>query len=85
MNKLFPKIGYAHTIQSIGGLTGGLLIVANLLIRPRKLPPKKSFPVFPLLGSFLRQPSTWLVSLGAAMIMLGVRSELIFVRVSFLY
>lgn len=50
----------------------GCLVLANILMRPRVLPKKTRVPVFALIASFLRQPSTWFACVGSALVMLGM-------------
>ncbi|BGP41890.1 hypothetical protein JCM10449v2_005884 [Rhodotorula kratochvilovae] len=71
LGQLFEKKGFAWAIRAAGFLMLGLLLVANLIIRPRKLKshsPLTSSSTQPPLGAVLRkivrQPSAWLVYTG---------------------
>lgn len=56
------------------------LVVANIIMRPRDLPPKKPVKTLPLLGGFLRQKSTWFGCLGAAFVMMGMFVPLFYIQ-----
>lgn len=64
LNYLFAKVGFAPAVRICAYISTGVLLVANIITRPRVLPPRPSAPILPLLKSFARQPSTWLVCLG---------------------
>ncbi|KAM0755466.1 MFS general substrate transporter [Meredithblackwellia eburnea MCA 4105] len=66
--KLFPRIGFAPTIRILGYIMIGLLLAANLLIRPRKITKKATPPIKPLLRKIFRQPSFWFTAGGALLI-----------------
>ncbi|GAA5823875.1 hypothetical protein JCM3770_000200 [Rhodotorula araucariae] len=74
LGQLFDKKGFAWAIRAAGFLMLGLLVVANLVIRPRKLtshvppasarPSSAQVPLGTVLGKIIRQPSAWLVYCG---------------------
>jgi hypothetical protein len=72
MNRMYPSIGFGNGTRVIAAISAVLLLIANIITRPRRLPPKKAVRTAPLLLGFLRQPSTWLGCGGAALVMLGV-------------
>ncbi|KAM0749521.1 MFS general substrate transporter [Meredithblackwellia eburnea MCA 4105] len=81
LNHLVPKIGFAGSVRVIGYIQTACLIAANLLMRPRDLPRKEKVPVLPQIAAFLREPSTWLVNTGSALIMLGLFIPLFYIQV----
>lgn len=80
LNHLFPKIGFGPTVRAAGYLMLGLLAFANVVTRPRKLPPKVPEPAFPLIKLFMSQPTTWCVSLGAFFSMMGLFLPIFYVN-----
>lgn len=81
INHLVPKIGFGGAVRVLAYIQCALLIVANIIMRPRVLPPKKHVPVLPQIATFLRQPSSWLIYGGSAMVMLGLFVPLFFIQV----
>lgn len=81
LNKLFPVIGYAASVRVAGYIMTALLIVSNLLIKPRIFPAKVHEPVRPLLTIIVREPEAWLVCGGCLFTMLGLFIPLIYIQV----
>ncbi|TNY20789.1 major facilitator superfamily domain-containing protein [Rhodotorula diobovata] len=82
LNHLFETHGFAFAVRLIAYLHTGLLILANLLMRPRDdIPPRKPPPVAPQIVSFLRQPQTWFASLGCSFVMLGMFIPIFYVQI----
>ncbi|BGP49746.1 hypothetical protein JCM10450v2_005651 [Rhodotorula kratochvilovae] len=81
-NKLFASHGFAFGVRAIAYIHVGLLLLANLLMRPRNdIPPRKPPPAIPLIASFLRQPQTWFACTGCAFVMLGMFIPIFYVQV----
>ncbi|KAK4051965.1 hypothetical protein OIO90_004495 [Microbotryomycetes sp. JL221] len=68
LNRLFDKMGWARALQVVGAVIAATLIVANIIVVPRKLQ-KRSVPVLQLFASFLRQKSSLLSYIGTAAVM----------------
>ncbi|KAK4050261.1 hypothetical protein OIV83_003582 [Microbotryomycetes sp. JL201] len=71
LNHLFPRLGFASTMRIVGAICGFLLLLANTLVVPRKLP-RRNVPVLKLVAKFYRDPMTWLVGLGSLCCMVSV-------------
>ncbi|GAA5841939.1 hypothetical protein JCM9279_003163 [Rhodotorula babjevae] len=73
LNNLFESRGFGFGVRLLAYIHTALLILANVLMRPRDdLPPRKAPPILPQIASFLHQPQTWFASLGCAFVMLGM-------------
>ncbi|KAM0756107.1 MFS general substrate transporter [Meredithblackwellia eburnea MCA 4105] len=81
LNQLFAKIGFGKTIRALAYLQTGCFVLVNLLIRPRKLPPKVQPPLRATLMKFTRQPLTWVLSIGTALIIMGIWIPLFYIQV----
>lgn len=60
LNNFFVSHGFAASVRIAAYIMTGLLVIVNLLMRPRQLPPKARTRVGPLLHNLLREPSMWL-------------------------
>ncbi|KAK4051964.1 hypothetical protein OIO90_004494 [Microbotryomycetes sp. JL221] len=80
MNNLFPKLGFATTIRIVGATCGVLLLTANLLVVPRKLP-RRNIPVFKLVIRCFRQPLTWVTCPAVGLVMLGCFVPMFYIQV----
>ncbi|KAM0752225.1 MFS general substrate transporter [Meredithblackwellia eburnea MCA 4105] len=80
LNKLFASKGFGPAVRIVAYMQTGCFIAANLLMRHRKLPPKVQPPILPLMKQFMHQPTTWMVSLGCAAIIMGLWIPLFYVQ-----
>ncbi|KAJ7578045.1 major facilitator superfamily domain-containing protein [Mycena floridula] len=70
INKLvFGTTGFHNGVRASAGLISGLLIIGNLLVRPR-LPPKKDLPAVSMV-SFAQDKRFVLTCLGSFLILMG--------------
>jgi len=81
LNELFPRIGYAASVRIAGYIMTALLIIANILFKPRVFPAKLHEPVRPLLVIIVKESEAWLVCGGCFFTMLGLFIPLIYVQV----
>ncbi|GAA5934765.1 hypothetical protein JCM3775_002050 [Rhodotorula graminis] len=82
LNNLFETRGFGFGVRLLAYIHTALLILANVLMRPRDdLPPRKAPPILPQIASFLGQPQTWFASLGCAFVMLGMFIPIFYVQV----
>ncbi|CEQ40086.1 SPOSA6832_01678, partial [Sporobolomyces salmonicolor] len=83
LEHLFPKIGFGNSIRALGYLMLGLLLIANLITRPRHVPSSaalaKRTPLLPLLHKIAREPGAWLVCVGSFGIMVCLFIPLFFI------
>ncbi|GAA6054778.1 hypothetical protein NBRC10513_007412 [Rhodotorula toruloides] len=81
-NHVFPRRGFPFGIRILAYIHVALLLLANILMRPRNdIPPRKPPPALPLISSFLKQPATWCACLGCAFVMLGMFIPIFYVQV----
>lgn len=81
LNYLFPRWGYAPTVRLAGYLMTALLVLANLLMRPRVFPARPSEPIAPMLALMAREPAMWFICLGSFATMCGLFIPLIYIQV----
>ncbi|GAA5951022.1 hypothetical protein JCM21900_004132 [Sporobolomyces salmonicolor] len=83
LEHLFPKIGFGNSIRALGYLMLGLLLIANLITRPRHVPSSaalaKRTPLLPLLHKIACEPGAWLVCVGSFGIMVCLFIPLFFI------
>lgn len=77
LENLFEPLGFGGAVRVVGYTSIGLLAIANLITRPRVLPPRPHVPLLPMLGRIIRQPSMWLVCVGSFGVMTGLFIPLI--------
>ncbi|KAK4051456.1 hypothetical protein OIV83_002940 [Microbotryomycetes sp. JL201] len=72
LNNMFESVGFQKAVLTISGLSAGLLIVANAIMRPREMVRTSGGPAtFELFKLFAKQPMSWLTYLGVALSMGG--------------
>lgn len=79
LENTFESLGFGGAVRAVGYLMAGLLAIANLITRPRQLPPRPHVPMLPMLGRIVRQKSMWLVCGGSFCVMTGLFIPLFYI------
>jgi len=79
LENTFETLGFGGAVRAVGYLMAGLLAIANLITRPRQLPPRPHVPMLPMLGRIIRQKSMWLVCGGSFCVMTGLFVPLFYI------
>ncbi|KAF9045397.1 major facilitator superfamily domain-containing protein [Panaeolus papilionaceus] len=84
LNKWFHgSLGFHSGVKASGGLTGGLLIIALILMKPRYPPnPKKAISTFQSFRTFLRDYTYVLMIIGMGTILAGLYYPIFFVQLN---
>ncbi|PPQ63899.1 hypothetical protein CVT24_010366 [Panaeolus cyanescens] len=84
LNKWFHgSLGFHSGVKASGGLTGGLLIIALILMKPRYPPnPKKAISTFQSFKTFLRDYTYVLMIIGMGTILAGLYYPIFFVQLN---
>ncbi|KAM0789162.1 hypothetical protein ACM66B_000011 [Microbotryomycetes sp. NB124-2] len=72
LNNMFETVGFKKAVLTISALSAGLLVVANVVMRPREMARTPNGPsTLELFKLFLTQPMSWMTYLGVALSMAG--------------
>lgn len=77
LNRLLQRMPFGDAVRASGYLILGTLIIGNLLMRTRPLPPRKEYPS---LIEFLKEPSYLLLVLAIVVMVFGVLFPLVYMQ-----